>query len=401
MARNDNTLKTHLDNSTVFRGLSPDIQNDLIQSVAEVMIEKIKTEISKTDFVALILDEASDITMKSQLSATFRYVTEDGNVQERFVHYTDVSSDRKADSLLQHTLQILKDFGCADKLVAQTYDGAAVMAGEHSGLQTRLREHCKTATFIHCYAHKLNLVLSQSASFIKPVKIFFTNLLSFSVFFAKSSKRTRALATHVRKRIPTVAPTRWNFQSRIVQTAKEHKEDLEGLFQAIVEDQNQEWDRETTICARGFLTLLRDFDFNFFLDVFSAIFPHSESLFKILQSKISDIAYCNKKIDDFKSHIQRMREEFSDIWERMERFTSDYRPPNKRMRLDSIPEEDKKSTYARLFYEILDVIILNITQRFSEISKLKFLRLLDSTLFDSFVKNFPDELFSSLLTTDL
>ncbi|WP_209391471.1 hAT transposon family protein, partial [Chryseobacterium sp. RR2-3-20] len=74
-------------------------------------------------------------------------------------------------------------------------------------------------------------------------------------------------------------------------------------------------------------------------------------------------------------------------------------PPSKRMRLDSIPEEDKKSTYARLFYEVLDVIILNISQRFSEISKLQFLNLLDSTQFTLFVKCFPDELFSSLVDT--
>jgi hypothetical protein len=73
--------------------------------------------------------------------------------------------------------------------VAQTHDGAAVMAGEHAGLQDKLREHCKDATFVHCYAHRLNLVLSQSVSFIKPVKIFFTSLSGFGTFFFQNRRR--------------------------------------------------------------------------------------------------------------------------------------------------------------------------------------------------------------------
>ncbi|VEN36716.1 unnamed protein product, partial [Callosobruchus maculatus] len=47
--------------------------------------------------------------------------------------------------------------------------------------------------------------------------------------------------------------------------------------------------------------------------------------------------------------------------------------------------------------EILDVIILNITHRFSEISKLKFLNLLDATQFTTFEKVFPQEILSILL----
>ncbi|KAF2879532.1 hypothetical protein ILUMI_26639 [Ignelater luminosus] len=89
------------------------------------------------------MHETSDISVKSQLS-------------------TVVRSDRTANALLQHGLKVLGDLDYTGKLVMLTYDRAAVMAEEHDGL---LRKHCKTATFIHCYAHKLNLVLSQSASF--------------------------------------------------------------------------------------------------------------------------------------------------------------------------------------------------------------------------------------------
>ncbi|KAJ8865612.1 hypothetical protein PR048_033132 [Dryococelus australis] len=82
----------------------------------------------ESSFVALILDETTDIAVKSQLSYVLRYVTRDGNAEERFLEFIDVSDDRTANGFYQHGIQILEDFKCADKLVAQTYNGAAVMA---------------------------------------------------------------------------------------------------------------------------------------------------------------------------------------------------------------------------------------------------------------------------------
>jgi len=43
-------------------------------------------------------------------------------------------------------------------------------------------------------------------------------------------------------------------------------------------------------------------NFNLFLAVFSAIFPHSDSLFHIVQSKISDILFCTEKSD---THLEK------------------------------------------------------------------------------------------------
>jgi hypothetical protein len=71
--------------------------------------------------------------MKAQISSVLRYVTKNGD-EERFLHFRVISQDRTANALFQHAKQVLFDFNCASKLVAQTYDGAAIMAGEHVGL---------------------------------------------------------------------------------------------------------------------------------------------------------------------------------------------------------------------------------------------------------------------------
>ena len=130
MAQRDELLKTHLATSTIFTGLSGNIQNDLIQSISNVLFKKIKDEIRDTPFVAIIMDETTDVVSKSQLSTVLRYVN-DIEVFERFLGFT-VSEDRSAKALFEHAFNFILNYECGEKLMAQTYDGEAVMAGEHN-----------------------------------------------------------------------------------------------------------------------------------------------------------------------------------------------------------------------------------------------------------------------------
>lgn len=92
------------------------------------------------------------------------------------------------------------------------------MSGHLEGLQTKVRQRFPASIFIHCMAHGLNLVLEKSASNIKKGKIFSSTLSGLAAFFfSKSSKRTHALDLIVKKRLPTVAPTRWSYSGRLVQ----------------------------------------------------------------------------------------------------------------------------------------------------------------------------------------
>ncbi|CAH1100888.1 unnamed protein product [Psylliodes chrysocephalus] len=106
---------------------------------------------------------------------------------------------------------IISSLECGSNLVAQSYDGAAVMAGHLGGLQARVKEKFKHAIFVHCIANRPNLVLSQSMDNIEDCKVFFSALGGLASFFLKSSKRTRALDVHVQRRFSKVALTRWNY----------------------------------------------------------------------------------------------------------------------------------------------------------------------------------------------
>ena len=139
IAKYDVCLKNHIEQSTVFRGVSNRIQNDLIGAVSTVVLKQIKSEIKQADFIAIILDETTDVSNLSQLSAVVRYVNKEKNVQERFLSFFDVSADRTANALYVIVCDIIKNIEGTEKLVAQSYDGAAVMAGHLGGLQAKVR----------------------------------------------------------------------------------------------------------------------------------------------------------------------------------------------------------------------------------------------------------------------
>jgi hypothetical protein len=66
----------------------------------------------------------------------------------------------------------------------------------------------------------------NAASANTNVRIFFANLQGICTFFSNSPQRTAVLDETVKKRLPRSASTRWNFNSRVVCTVFEHREDL-------------------------------------------------------------------------------------------------------------------------------------------------------------------------------
>ena len=84
-----------------------------------------------------------------------------------------MSDGRDAKSLFEFVQAELSGFNFKDKLVAKTYDGAAVMASGLNGVQALIKKTVPQSLFVHCYAHTLNLVMSQGASKIKRLQDLF------------------------------------------------------------------------------------------------------------------------------------------------------------------------------------------------------------------------------------
>ena len=113
------------------------------------MGETINVKIRKAPFVALMLDETSDVSNTAKLSRVLCFVTDSG-LKERFIRFEDVTGSKWAEDIAALALQFLEEYGCMDKLVAPCYDGAAIMASGLNRVQAKVKEKISKAIFIHC-----------------------------------------------------------------------------------------------------------------------------------------------------------------------------------------------------------------------------------------------------------
>ena len=133
-------------------------------------------KINYRSFLSVHVDETSDVSTKEQESMIARLDKGSEIVFfERQLGFVDVSMNGNAAAISKVVKDKLGQYSnIKDKLIMQTYDGASVMSGHINGVQAIVRQEYPFAHFVHCAAHRLNLVLCQSASSISSVKIIFS-----------------------------------------------------------------------------------------------------------------------------------------------------------------------------------------------------------------------------------
>ena len=359
----DSTLREHMSSNAAFKGTSKTIQNDILDSILCICQNYIKSEILKSDFMACMTDETTDIQDKSQMVVVFRYEV-DGKLVERFWSFFN-PPNLTAEALFTILLRELQSVigNSLEKLIAQTYDGAANLSGSRSGVQTRVKEQYPFAHFIHCYAHKLNLVVQKSCSQNKSVRVFFNNLSGIPTYFSNSSQRMAVLDEVAHRRIPRSSATRWNFKSRIVQTVYELHDPLLECC-SILECSLSE---STGNGASGIKRMLNDPEFLFWLNFFNKVMPHVDVLFGQLQSTAIDAVKASSNLAAFLDAIQKVRDELSaeDV---VDTSIDTIESAKRRYNASSIKVREAK--------EVCDTISMQCKERFNCTSHLEASKLL-------------------------
>lgn len=382
----DKKLKEHLQSATIFKGTSKEIQNDLLDCIFDVYRETISAEINSCDFLGIIADETTDVSSKLQTVIVFRYI-KDGKPVERFWGFF-TSPQQTADALSSLILTELEPLvgKNADKLIAQSYDGAAVMSGRQGGVQAKIKEKYPLAHFVHCYAHKLNLIMTQAASQNNDVRLFFGNLSEIPTFFSNSSQRVAFLERIVGRKVPRSVPTRWNFKSRTVNVVYEYREELIECMEEIEETSGI--NITTKNQAGSIRRLLQEKSFVFWLTLFHNIMPHVDILFNELQKRIIDSVEISRCVKKFKENISLIRnQKIYDIMEQaktMKVFETTRRKLN---------EENWRASAL----EICDVIINVAEDRFQYTHQLNAANLFICEKFESYDISFPHNLFKEAI----
>lgn len=86
-----------------------------------------------------------------------------GNLRERAVGF--VATDEMSSSgITKKILEVLEPLQLDPELcVGFSFDRAAVMSGEKSGVQVQLKKTFPYAVYVHCHSHHLNMVLMTAS----------------------------------------------------------------------------------------------------------------------------------------------------------------------------------------------------------------------------------------------
>ena len=135
---------------------SPDIQNQLLEVMGGLVRGEVCKAVQDARYYSLLGDETKDVSKVEQLAIVLRYVdVQTATIYERFLTYVPAES-LTAESLAMNILTTLRNYQLDPKyIVSQGYDGASVMSGNCTGVQTRIREVAPQAIYVHCNAHCL------------------------------------------------------------------------------------------------------------------------------------------------------------------------------------------------------------------------------------------------------
>lgn len=134
------------------------------------------------------VDSTPDISHIDQLVFCVRYVKDDAPV-ERFLNFIPIkehTSEYLSDTVVNHLDK--KDIDIMD-CRGQSYDNAYNMAGAYNGLQAKMTNINKYATFVPCAAHSLNLVGKTAIDNDTEANEFFDILEKLYGFFVYSTMR--------------------------------------------------------------------------------------------------------------------------------------------------------------------------------------------------------------------
>ena len=331
-----------------------------------------------------MVDEATDVSNKEQLTIIIHWVDEYLNVFEDFLglyHLMTTDAPSIVAAIKDVLLRLQVPFS---KLRGQCYDGCSTMAGTKAGVAARIQQEEAKAIFTHCYGHALNLSVSDTIKRCKVMKDCLDTCFELIKLIKWSPKRAGML-TRIKEEIGdsspnvrTFCPTRWTVRANSLSSVIENYSSIRKLWEEALETTS---DTDMKARIQGVDSQMAMFGFFFGLVLSEKILRHTDALSKTLQKPEISSAEGQEIARLTVKTLQSIRTEsaFDDFWllvERRRELLDVEEPtlPRRRKtprRFDDgnaaaeYPNTDK-DMYRQVYYEALDLSVTSITDRFDQ-----------------------------------
>ncbi|GBL87917.1 Zinc finger MYM-type protein 1 [Araneus ventricosus] len=260
------------------------VQNVLLDIMADEVKNKIFEEMQAAEYFAILADETKDLSKKEQLSIAVRYLY-DGNIHEEFLCIEELET-LDAEGLSSKITNVMKDRVNFQNCIGQAYDGASVVSGKHAGVNAIIKDRVTPlANYIHCFNHRLNLVLVDIATSIQCVRDCLSLLQNLYVFVSCSNIHTKWIKMQTDRglivmELKQMSNTRWACQVSMLRTVCKRFMLLYELLSDVIENDSNS---DRVIEAR---VLLYQFSPDFIKTLFALrhIFEFTKNTSDLLQS---------------------------------------------------------------------------------------------------------------------
>ena len=144
------------------------MQNELNCLCGEEIVTGIISEVKEWRVFFILADEVRDCSNTEQISFFIRYIDKSCQIREEFIQSLECKSGTSGQERYLKIVNAIRNLGLEiSNLRGQGYDGAGNMAGKKSGVSSRILKLNDKALYVHCFNHRLNLVIAKSCNIQK------------------------------------------------------------------------------------------------------------------------------------------------------------------------------------------------------------------------------------------
>jgi len=402
-------LKLWLNKTTNYT--SPASQNEILDLFSHAVIRNIvKSVKDESKYFALIVDGTQDCSGKEQESMCIRHVGTSMEVKEDFVGLYEPSdttgctlSHIVRDALIRLDLPLTH-------LRAQTYDGAANMAGQYAGCQKLIRDEQPLALYYHCSAHCANLVAEYVANSVPLVRDATQTVHEVGKLFDRSLKFRQAFREasdlQASQSLKPLCPTRWLCRVGPIVRVLDNYGQLLAALEAMACTTG-----DAAAKCNGLLEQFRKGLTVFGLKIAVVVFSPLEQLNRSLQAVDATVSGMLKAVETVALELSAMRSDdnFHTIMTDVQKVIDSHdldeiklpraRCPPRRYTgpAEAYAPRSVEEYYRSMFFELVDSAVTQINTRFSTDSEktgLKQYLKLEETLLsgeaDDLCHNYPE-----------